>query len=538
MKLSTRLVIIVIASILGMLVLGSYALYSLRSSMIEERKAGVRQLVHLAAKQVAYYQALEKSGKLSRDDAQSAAKNAIRAMHDGDDYLYVRGGNGYKTMLVHPDPRKEDKDSDGGKAVDGRVVTEALVQDFRNSNFIFVQLFTKRPNGDVEVMKINGVERIADWDWAVGSGAFVDDINQTFWHYVLEFSAIAGLLLLGVVALAVSLSRGIYKSIGGEPAYAAAVARAIASGDLSQNVSHQGKDSSLLGAMAAMQNNLKSMISQIKQGADTLSRSGDALANQMSQINMAAQRSSEATSATAAAIEEMAVSVAQISDNAKESERNSERASELAGSGGQLVEQAASELQQVASQVDNASQRIAGLVERSREIDGIANVIKEIADQTNLLALNAAIEAARAGEQGRGFAVVADEVRKLAERSSKATDQIAGVIRAIQADTEAVVGSMHAVTPQVARGVEVAGEAGRALQEINEGAGKTLVNIQEVALSTEEQRLASNNVAVNVEQISLMVEEMAGAVDIANGNVRDLEQLANELRESVTRFRI
>jgi methyl-accepting chemotaxis protein/methyl-accepting chemotaxis protein-3 (ribose and galactose sensor receptor) len=538
MKLSTRLGLIVCGSILGMAILGGFAVTSLRNTMLDERMAGVGLLVQLASKQVMYYQEQEKAGKLTHEEAQTAAKDAIRALRKGDDFVFIRAGDQLLLSLVHPDPRKEGKESDGGKLPNGQTVVGAYFEALKQSDFAFVRVYTKRPQGTVEVPKISAIQRIPGWNWMVGSGAFVDDIDQAFWRYVVEFLLIGGVILIGVIALAVSLARGIYRSIGGEPAYAAEVAHAIAGGDLTQTISHKGKADSLLAAVAEMQGHLKQMIGQIKLGADTLSSASDALAGQMTEINLSAQKSADATASTAAAIEEMAVSVAQISDNAGESERNSQRASELASHGGHLVEQAAAELQQVSVQVSDASQRIEGLVERSREIDGIANVIKEIADQTNLLALNAAIEAARAGEQGRGFAVVADEVRKLAERSSKATEQIASTIRAIQADTSSVVSSMQAVTPQVTRGVEVAAEAGQALQEINDGAGKTLANIQEVAHSTEEQREASNNVAVSVEQISQMVDEMARSVEVANGNVQTLEHLAVELRDSVSRFRV
>ena len=157
---------------------------------------------------------------------------------------------------------------------------------------------------------------------------------------------------------------------------------------------------------------------------------------------------------------------------------------------------------------------------------------------TNLLALNAAIEAARAGEQGRGFAVVADEVRKLAERTGQATGRITEMIRNIQTDTTAVVSSMQAVTPQVAKGVEIAGNAGQSLKAIRSEAGTTLDNLRDVANSTSEQKSATEDIARSVEQIAGMVDSMADSVNAANDNVRSLEELAVVLRDSVMRFRV
>jgi methyl-accepting chemotaxis protein len=178
------------------------------------------------------------------------------------------------------------------------------------------------------------------------------------------------------------------------------------------------------------------------------------------------------------------------------------------------------------------------LLQRSSEIGGIAGVIKEIADQTNLLALNAAIEAARAGEQGRGFAVVADEVRKLAERTSKATQNITHMVSTVQRDTSSAVSSMQAVLPLVTMSVELAQAAAGELREIAEGNLATLEKVREVAVATAEQTQASTSVAQNVERIAQMVESSAESVQAANSNVSTLKSLSESLREAVSRFHL
>lgn len=539
MKLSTKLLLIVCGAVLGLVLVGGFAVVSLRSTMLEERQQSMRLLVTLAAKQVEHFQSLEKSGKLSRDEAQTAAKDALRALHNGDDYLFARAGDKMLQTIVHPDPRKEGQESNGGMLPNGLSLTETYTAALQKDNPAFVSILTKRPSGNVAVPKISAVQRIPDWNWVIGCGAFVDDVEKAFWRYVMQFLLIGGLVLAGVVALAFWLARGIYRSIGGEPVYAAEVAQSIAGGNLSQTiVVGKGDRVSLLAGMSVMQENLRQIIGSIQHGATTLNGAAESLTGQMTQINNAAQHSADATGSTAAAIEQMAVSIGHISDNAKESELKSQRSATLAATGESHARQVAEELNQVALQVGDASTRIEGLVERTREIGGIANVIKEIADQTNLLALNAAIEAARAGEQGRGFAVVADEVRKLADRTSQATEQISGMIQAIQNDTTAVVGSMHAVTPQVTKGVETANNAANTLREINAEVNATLVNFREVANSTSEQSTASDSVAGSVEKIAQMIEAMASSVNSANQNVLTLEHLAVELRDSVARFRV
>ena len=195
-------------------------------------------------------------------------------------------------------------------------------------------------------------------------------------------------------------------------------------------------------------------------------------------------------------------------------------------------------LDTIAASVNSVNGASSALADEWQGIESALADISAIADQTNLLALNAAIEAARAGEAGRGFAVVADEVRKLAERTSQATGRIAVMIRAIQDDTHAVVDSMDAIKPQVERSVEKTGQASEALHQIREGSAFTLDKIRDVAHSTSEQSKANSSVAGNVERIANMVEASAASVKAARDNAQELERLSSELDSVVSRFRI
>ena len=536
MKLSTRLGLIVGCAALGALILVLIALQTIRSTMLEDRKAQIGMTLSLVGKQVGVFIAQEKAGKMSKEEAQTKAKEALSGLRNGDDYVFVRAMDG--TVLVHPDPRKEGKVDMGTKMPDGRTLMEVYVDALKTTDMALVSVNTKRPKGEVDVPKISGVAKIPEWDWIVGFGLFVDDIDEAYWSNAQRFIVIGLIVLAAVIAAAVLMSRKIYRALGGEPEYAATMAKIIAGGDLSQDIRSTGASGSLMESIQTMQNSLRSIIESIQKNADRVGEASKGLSVQMEQINIASSNSSDAISSTAAAIEEMAVSVDHISQSAKETEANASNATELANQGEEMVRKASTEIRRAAAQVNDATGLIGGLVERSREIGGIARVIKEIADQTNLLALNAAIEAARAGEQGRGFAVVADEVRKLAERTSQATDQITGMIHAINVDTTGVVNGMQSVGPQVATGVDMADKAGVALRQISEASAIALNNISEVASATTEQSQASTSVARNVEQISSMIEESAQSVRAANENVLILEQLAGELRQSVARFRV
>ncbi len=244
-----------------------------------------------------------------------------------------------------------------------------------------------------------------------------------------------------------------------------------------------------------------------------------------------ARQQMEQTTSIASAIEEMAITVTENSQNASAAVHVAKAAGDSAKKGGEIIKNAIGQMNTIANIVIDSSDKISELGKSSEQIGEIIQVINDIADQTNLLALNAAIEAARAGEQGRGFAVVADEVRKLAERTSKATNEIAGMIKKIQSDTGSAVESMTQGTSQVEMGRKLTSEAEHSLDEIIVSTGKVTELITNLASASEQQAKASEDIARGVHEINSIAERTSNNIVLIGNMINDMNQQSDQMSE-------
>ena len=310
--------------------------------------------------------------------------------------------------------------------------------------------------------------------------------------------------------------------------------------DLTRRIPLSGQDE--MGQIAvgvnALLDEFQSVVGRMKQGANHVSYASDGLAHSVNQLSNAVGQQNEATSAMAASVEELAVSVTHVSDSAGTSESIATDSLRQSKQGAEVIERTVNEMVGMAGTVQTTSTTMEGLGKRTDEIGSIAGVIKDIADQTNLLALNAAIEAARAGEQGRGFAVVADEVRKLAERTATATTEIASVIGAIQSETRRAVDDMHHIVERVGSAAKVAREAGEAIVHIQEGSQRVVEVSSDISTALKEQSSASELIAKQVEVIAAMSEENTNAMNEARESSNEMKSLSAEMHAVVDRFKV
>ena len=290
-------------------------------------------------------------------------------------------------------------------------------------------------------------------------------------------------------------------------------------------------------AFNQLMGSLQGIINNVSESADRVRQSAAHMADSTSQVTTASQAQSEAAAAIASTMEQMTVSIDQVAEHANDAYRNSLENDKLSSKGSDVILQVVNDMRRIADTVNQSSQIIQDLGKQSDEINSIVQVIKEIADQTNLLALNAAIEAARAGEQGRGFAVVADEVRKLAERTSQSTNTIAEIVSKIQEGTKNAVSSMETGVTQVNQGVGLAGQAGEAINQISAGAQKVSHTASDISSAIKEQSVASTDIAKNVEKVAQMSDENHAAIQEVASSAQNLEGLASELEGVVRKFK-
>jgi methyl-accepting chemotaxis protein len=315
---------------------------------------------------------------------------------------------------------------------------------------------------------------------------------------------------------------------------------ALSKGDLTVQIPITTKDelSHIGNSLNHLIVSFKSLLRDVHSNSEGVLNAARMLSASSSQLAETSAAQSEAASSMAAAMEQMTVSINHVSESASEALRISHQSGELSADGNRVIHSTGEGMNKIAVTVTDSSRIIESLGQQSGKISAVVNVIKDIADQTNLLALNAAIEAARAGEQGRGFAVVADEVRKLAERTSGSTKEIYETVAGIKAGTESAVASMGCAVQLVKEGVQLAASAGKSIGEIESGAGKVCREVNDISSALKEQGAVSNDIASKVEKIAQMSEESSAAAHESASAAHTLSEMATAMGAAVAKFKI
>ena len=507
----------------------------------QERRDATRHIVESAHAIVARFHRMQTEGQLSEAEAKSRALDALRAVRYGrDDYVFV---SDYDVRgVMHPiKPELDGKDLRGVRDPKGTALFAEFARTVRQDGTGFVSYLWPKPGFAEPVEKLTYVKGFEPWKWIVGSGIYVDDLRSAtmlaIWRTGGAFLAVAAILVLG--------ARVIVRRILEPIRDAVSIARSVASGDLTSSIDLGARDAlrqdeatQLKAALKDMNDGLRRLVGGVQENARALEAESRILSQSAHAAHDGARNQSVSAATVVDAVETVTEGASQVAGAAeavralsRESLAQSHRGTE---DGARLTTQIA----QLRGTIHDIGTLVSRFVDSSRAISGMTRQVQDIAEQTNLLALNAAIEAARAGEQGRGFAVVADEVRKLAEKSAVAAREIDLVTQKLGQESTAVDAGIRSGVDALDASQEHLLSVTAVLDGARQAAVQAAEGVDSIAAALAAQREAIAEISSHALRLSSLADDTVNHADEGVRAAGQLDSVAGGLRQSVERFRL
>ncbi|MAL98084.1 MAG: chemotaxis protein [Alteromonadaceae bacterium] len=538
-KFSIQHRLLAIFSFSVFLLLGLSALLSTTyyDSLLDGRHAKTREVVETSFGILEHYHALGQSGVLSEAEAKAQALAVIKKLrYNESDYFWVNDTS--PRMIMHPiNPKLDGTALEGFKDANGLPLFNAMVEVTEGPEASgFVDYLWPKPGFDNPVEKTSYVKRFKPWNWILGSGIYLDDVSTTFWTTMAPKMVLTGLGIVLLLAASMTVGLSILRPLG--KTLSALQDISNGEGDLRQRLDEGGNDE--LSSLAVAFNRFTGRMSEMVQELRGVIATNQATAVQVraaaDQARGHAGQQKQELDTVAAAVEEMVVTIEDVARRIGTAAQSAKDADNHAMQGGKVIESTSFAMDRLAQNIGDAAQAISELNQDTQAIGSVLDVIRGVAEQTNLLALNAAIEAARAGEQGRGFAVVADEVRTLASRTQTSTDEINGMITRLQERAAKAVQTMQASQSQSGEMREQVGEARGALSAIVESVSAITDMTQHVATAAEQQSATSGEISQSLSQITRLSDELVTQMDETTASIRTLGESAEGLDRIVNQF--
>lgn len=497
-----RLWLILTVAALMLLAFGALTLRASYEHLYQGKAEKTQHVVETALGVFTHFQALEAGGTLSREAAQQGALAVLKALRYGrNDYLWVNDLQ--PRMVMHPmNPKLDGQDLSTYKDPDGKALFNEMVVVAKNGGGVVAYRWPK-PGASEPVPKVSYVKQFEPWGWVLGTGVYLDDLQAEFRAQVWQTAGVGAVIVVLMGVLIFLIQRSITRPLTSTVKAMASIASGEA--DLTYRLDTSGRDelSELGRHFNRFSEHLGELIRQLLTAAHSLDRHSGELGAIAAQSQRHSDTQTQQMDMLATAINEVTHAIQDVARHAEQASGEVQSAERRADQGLVSIQTSLHQTEGLSDTILQAAEVIESLAQESTQIGTVLDVIRSIADQTNLLALNAAIEAARAGEQGRGFAVVADEVRLLAQRTQKSTQEIHAMIERLQANSGAAVRVIQESRQASQHTIEQAGQASDSLEQINQ----TLRNLAAVNASIASATLQQSHV---VEEINQSVVQVAG----------------------------
>ncbi len=509
-----------------------------KDRMLEEKFSKTRELVEVAADTVKFYHAQSQAGTLTEADAKTLALNQLKQLHyNTSDYFWVNDLQ--PKMLMHPtNPKLDGTDLSGYKDPHGTFLFVEMVKVVQRDGAGFVPYFWPKPGNDTPVPKISYVKEFKPWGWVVGSGIYLDDVDAQFFADITRMGGILAALALVLLVVAAAIANSILLPLNQVTEAMNNIARG--EGDLTLRLDTDGKDevSRLARRFNLFVEKLGHTIRTLTGAITQVNEVAGQIARISSESRQRSHEQHEASRAMTTAFREMSQAIEDVANGTEAAASAANAADNAAGAGQDVIRSTIESTQQLAQEVQSAGSIISDLENKAEAIGSVLDVIRGIAEQTNLLALNAAIEAARAGEQGRGFAVVADEVRTLASRTQQSTEEINKMIYSLQEGTHNMVEAITRSRQLSDRNVEFAARSGDTLNAIAQ-AVQTITDLNhQIASAAQQQTQVTASINIGIGQLD---NNVARNVEDANTNAdfsQRIQTLSEQLQKLASQFRV